>query len=811
MQPPHSSHAYHLNYTVLLLAMLTLAACSNTKYLQKDQALYTSSSVKVSGEGLVAADKQDLRSSLSSKSLMLQQSNGKFVGTRIKVFLYNQKYNEKKSNWFWNLMLSPRNLEAPAIYDSIKTKESLKRMVSYLNNQGYFYATASYTEKIKHQKASVTYEVNTGKNFIVNNVSYEVEDTAILQLVKSAASFSLIKKNTPYKQDALVSERERLTRLVKNAGYFKFNRDAIEFEIDTLHKALFRNPLNPFEGITNIFNERKGLEKPTMDITVKIKNPEDTLTAWEAYRIDSIYVYPDFPINGNPSDTSFKTDAHRFITIRSRQEILKPRVLSRSVLLRPGDLYSQQQQTNTINKLYDLGVWQFVTLQYKEKRDTTNKLDAVLFLTPKRRQELGANFEVSTSSDYNVGSGISLNYRHLNVNRAANQLGVSLNAGLEMIRNQEGNFVLQAKQIGGQVDLTFPRFITPFRIRSGNRGTIRTRLSAGMDYLSRIDRFKITNINASFGYEWNESIYRRWIVKPISLNYVGVSLDQAFRDTVVDKNPYLRRSFEPAFIGGENITYIFSNNDVFHKRHNSYFRANIEESGLWLNGINSIMNGISGNKSNLESMTGLTISNFVKLEADYRHYWNFGLHSSVATRVYGGVGIPYGKSSVLPYIRQFTAGGPLSIRAWRLRSLGPGSFKDSSDIARIFPDQTGDMKLEGNVEYRFDLIRMFNGSVNLKGATFLDIGNIWMLSQDDSRPGGEFHLNKLYHDLAVGTGAGLRLDFTFFLVRLDWGIPLKVPYYTGQKSGWYISEWDLADKQWRRDNIIWNIAIGYPF
>lgn len=811
MQPPHSSHPSCLNYTVLLITLLMLTACSNTKYLQKNQNLHTGSSVSVKGEGLLAADKQDLRSSLSSKSLMLQQPNSKFMGTRIKVFLYNQKYNEKKSNWFWRLMLAPRNLEAPVIYDSAKTKESVQRMVSYLNNQGYFYATATYTEKIRHQKASVTYQVNTGRNFIVNNLYYDVQDTAILKLVKASEQFSLIKKNTPYKQDALISERERLMRLVKNAGYYKFSRDAIEFEIDTLHKALFRNPLNPFEGISNIFSERRTVEKPTMDITIRIKNPEDSLTAWELYRIDSIYVYPDFPLSGNLADSAFKTDTRRYITIRSRTEYIRPRVLSRSVLLRNGDLFSQQQHNNTINRLYDLNIWQSINLQYLEKKDTTNKLNAYLYLTPKRKQELGANFEVSTSSDYMVGSGISLNYRHLNMNRAANQLSVSLNAGLEMIRNQQNSFVVQAKQFGAQVDLTFPRFISPFRIRQNNRSSMRTRLTAGFDYLSRIDRFKINNINASFGYEWNESIYKRWIVKPISLNYVGVSLNQAFRDTVVDKNPYLRRSFEPAFIGGENITFIFSNNDVFHKRHNSYFRANLEESGLWLNGINSIAGTISGHRSDLESVTGLTISNFIKLEADYRHYWNFNLHTSLATRVYAGVGVPYSKSQVLPYIRQFTAGGPMSIRAWRLRTLGPGSYKDSSEIAQIFPDQTGDMKLEGNIELRFDLLRMFNGTVNLKGATFLDIGNIWMMSKDPARPGSEFHLSTLYNDLAVGTGAGLRLDFNYFLVRLDWGIPLKVPYYTGQRHGWYLSEWDLADKQWRRDNIIWNIAIGYPF
>lgn len=811
MQPPHSSHSPKLNYLLLLIASLALAACSNTKYLQKGQQLYVNSAVEVKGEDLGSADKQELRNALSSKSLMLQQSNKTFLGTRIKVWLYNQKYNEKKSNWLWNLILAQRNLEAPAVYDSTKTKESLQRMVSYLNNQGYFYATADYEERLKRQKTSVTYKVNTGTNFVVNNVLYDVPDTALLALVKSSEHFTLLKKGMPYKQELLGSERERLMRLMKDAGYYKFTRDAIEFEIDTLNKALFRNPLNPFEGLSSIFADRRNVVRPTMDITVRVRNPEDSATAWQRYHIDSVYVYPDFPLNANPNDSSFTEEHRRSLVVRYRQNILRPRVLARSVLLRSGDTYSQQSYAGTINRLYDLGVWQFVTLQYKEDTARPNALDAYLFLTPKRRQELGANLEVSTSSDYLFGSGISLSYRHLNLNRAANQLGVSLRTGVETIRNQQGSFIVQAKEFGGEVNLTFPRLITPFRIRQNNRSTGRTRLSAGISYLSRVDRFDISNINAAFGYEWNESAYKRWIVKPITLNYVGVNLNDAFRDTVVNKNPYLRRSFEPAFIGGENITFIYSNNDIFHKNHYSYFRANVEESGLWLNGVNGIMNGISGQRTNLETLTGLTISNFIKLEADYRHYWNLGPHSSVATRVYAGAGIPYGKSDVLPYIRQFTAGGPNSIRAWRLRTLGPGTFKDSSYIATIFPDQTGDMKLEGNVEFRFDMIRMFNGSVNLKGATFLDIGNIWMISKDSVRAGAEFRITNLYRDLAVGTGAGIRLDFSFFLVRLDWGIPIKVPYFTGNKSGWYLGEWDLGNSKWRRDNIIWNVAIGYPF
>ncbi|CAL1520237.1 BamA/TamA family outer membrane protein [Chitinophaga sp. MM2321] len=811
MQLPPESRIFLLKYLLLLAVLLALGACSNTKYLQKDQSLYVSSKVDVNGD-ILNSEKQDLRSSLSSKSLMTQQPNKKLLNSRIKVWLYNQKYNEKKSNWFWNIVLSKRNLEEPVVYDSLKTKESVSRMTSYLHNQGFFYASVAYAEKMKRHKTSVTYAVTTGKNFVLDKITYDVPDTAILAIVHANERLSLIKKGVAFKSATLSSERERLTRIIKDAGYYKFNRDAIEFTVDTLNKALFRNTLNPFEGFVNIFNENKGREKPTMDVEVRIKNPEDVGdSTWQQYHISKIYAYPDFPINGNPSDSSLKEDLRKYVTIRSHQDILKPKIMSKSILLRPGEPYSLQQYNNTVNKLYDLGIWQFVTLQYKENKDTANALDAYLFLTPRRKQELGVNFEVSNSSDYTLGSGVSLNYRHINLNKSGTQLGMSLNTGIELLRTQQGPWVLQSREFGGEVSLTWPRFALPFNIKQANRSNVKTRLSLGANFLSRIEKFDISSINLSYGYDWNETSYKRWIVRPFTLNYVGVTLNQLFKDSTVDKNPYLKRSFEPALIGGENISFIYSNNDLLHQRHYSYFRVNLEESGLWLNGINSLVSAASGRKNNLETLTNVNISNFVKLEADYRHFWKLGVHGALATRVYAGVGIPYSTSQVLPYIRQFTAGGPNSIRAWRLRTLGPGSFKDSSSTAQIFPDQTGDMKLEGNVEYRFDLLRMFGGTINLKGATFLDMGNIWMIKKDPDRPGSDFQFNQLYRDLAMGTGVGVRLDFSFFLIRLDWGIPLKVPYFTGNKNGWYVGEWDLKDGEWRKNNIIWNIAIGYPF
>lgn len=790
-----------------LMVCLFLAACSNTRYLQENQSLLVDTDVDIKGT-LTSAEKTDLKNDLTSRSLMLQQPNQKFLGSRLKVWLYNQKNYEKKSNWFWNLMLSERNLEAPVIYDSVKTKESMERMVAYLNNQGYFYANVQSRQDVSGQKASVTYDVNTGKNFVIRKITYDIPDTAIAKVVKDGEKLSLLKTDVPYKASDLSSERERLTRLIRDAGYYKFNRDLVVFTVDTLNKSLFVDPLNPFEMMPNVLRSD---QRPTLDVEVSIQQPEDTNSdQTKLFYLNKIYIYPDLYLQESTEDTSFHTTETRNLTIKYHQNIVRPRVLMRAVQLRPNERYSTSNYSNTINRLYDLNLWQFVSLQYKDAKDTVQKLDAFIQLTPRKKQEISTNFDVTTSNDYAVGSAVSLGYRHFNLNRAANELHITLKGGIEL-RNLNGEGLsLQAQEYGINADYVLPRFMLPFRVRQNYRSTAKTRISAGYNNLRRIDKFNIRTVTGSLGYEWNESIYKRWNVKPFNLNFVGVSLVPEFERTVVDQNPYLRRSFEPAFIGGEAAAFIFSNDDIFHKRQNTYFRAAVEESGAWLEGVNSLINTITGKRDDLESAANTKISRFVRLDLDYRHYWNYN-RSSLATRAFLGIGLPYGQSDVLPYVRQYTSGGPNSIRAWRLRTLGPGSYYDTSYVATIFPDQTGDMRFEGNVEYRFNILRLFGGTMMLKGATFLDFGNIWMLKEDTSRPGAAFHLKNLYADMAIGTGAGVRLDFSYFVIRLDWGIPLKKPYPTENSKGWYIGEWTLGDSRWRRDNIIWNVAIGYPF
>ena len=273
---------------------------------------------------------------------------------------------------------------------------------------------------------------------------------------------------------------------------------------------------------------------------------------------------------------------------------------------------------------------------------------------------------------------------------------------------------------------------------------------------------------------------------------------------------FLKNSFTSTFIGGENVSFIYNNQGPLHQRQFNYFRINLDESGLLLNGLNGVIRGLSGGKSSFASLSSVSFSQYVKVDAEYKHYY-VRKHASLVSRVYGGIGVPYGTSDVMPYVKQFTAGGPNSMRAWRLRALGPGSYynPDFND-PDIFSDQTGEIKLEGNLEYRFDILKLFGGLMMLKGAFFVDAGNIWTLQENPSKPGSAFRLARFYQDLAVGGGFGLRLDFSYAVLRFDLATPFKVPYIP-ENYGWIFHTLQPMDPAWRRENLIFNFAVGYPF
>ena len=797
-------------YGAWLPLTLLLFSCSNTKYLAQNQALLVSSSVKLQGD-LNASEKDDLKNSLSSSSILLQHPNTKFLNImRLKLWLYNQKNSEKKVGKIWNWLLIDKNMEPPVIYDSAKSLQSSHNMVSYLNNQGFFYASVDYDQRIKSQKASVTYHVNTGKNFTIDSIDFYIPDTLIRQVVLAARPFSYLKPHMPFKIETLSQEQTRLTNVIRDHGYFKFSSDQVQFVVDTIHKEIFNNILDPFANIESSLDLNSASENPKLNITVQILNPTDS-TRFQRYWLRDIYVYPDYYTYATPTDSIFRQTTYKDLIIRSRQDLIRPRVLDNAILLHKGEEYSQSNYDFTIQKLNTLGVWKFVNIEMDTVGGIRDSLDCYIFLIPARKQELGVNLEATSSTDYVVGGALNLTYKNRNTNRAANQVTANLKTGVEWNSDSARSFFVQAREYSGQVNVSFPRFITPWKISDvGRFSKASTSLGLGFSYLDRLGFFSLSTVNGSFGYDWNETRYKKWIVKPFAFSYTRMfNISENFSKQL-DANPFLKNSFASTFIGGENISFIFNSQDPLHQEHFNYFRINLDESGLLLNGIDAAIRGVSGSKSDFASLTSVGFSQYVKVDAEYKHYYN-RRHASLVSRVYAGVGIPYGSSDVLPYIKQFTAGGPNSLRAWRLRALGPGSYYNPDvNNPDIFPDQTGDMKLEANLEYRFDIFKLFGGFLKVKGATFLDAGNIWDLQKNPYKPGSEFKLARLYQDIALGGGFGLRLDFSYAVLRFDFATPFKVPY-VADNYGWIVNTIHPLESDWRRRNIVFNFAVGYPF
>ncbi|MGH2643712.1 MAG: hypothetical protein ACRDE2_07190, partial [Chitinophagaceae bacterium] len=276
-------------YFILPALMLVSYSCSNTKYLSKNQALLVSSEIKLKGD-LAGAERDNIRNSLNSPSIMQQHPNTKFLNIlRLKLWFYNQKHNEKKVGKIWNWLLINKNMEPPVIYDSTKTKLTIQNMTGYLDNQGYFHSSVNYNQVIKSQKASVIYQVYTGQNFIIDSIGYHIQDSAIRKAVLLSAPSSFLKKNEPFTMSELSQEQSRLTDVIRNSGYFKFPNDHIQFVIDTINKAIFNNILDPFANIQNSIKVSEGSQHPKLNVTVQILNPTDS-TDFQRYWIRNIYV-----------------------------------------------------------------------------------------------------------------------------------------------------------------------------------------------------------------------------------------------------------------------------------------------------------------------------------------------------------------------------------------------------------------------------------------------------------------------------------------------------------------------------------------
>ncbi|NEW82504.1 MAG: BamA/TamA family outer membrane protein, partial [Mariniphaga sp.] len=581
--------------------------------------------------------------------------------------------------------------------------------------------------------------------------------------------------------EKLRAERMRIDDVLKNHGYFYFNPDYLLFKADTSnvnHCVSFK-------------------------LTLKDTVPQNAITV---YHINNVYINQNYSLNERRRGAS--KDTVRFENIvfvgKETQMKIKPEVILESIFLRKPDVFSRQNHIITLNRLMSMGNFKLVQVNFLEKdAKATGLLDVNILMTPLPKHTFRAGLDLVSKSNNFTGPRMNLSLLNRNTFKGSELLSLNL-AGSFEAQLSGNNQNLFSYSWNPQLELTFPRFLIPFKLKQSTSIYIpKTHFSLSYNYLKRVSYFDMRTFQFVFGYKWKENIRKEHEFNPIDISYTTVGNKSAAFNDLVNPNPFLKKSYEEKFIAGGTYSFSFNNQMIPGKKVQSYFLLKSELAG----NLFSLARVISGKKVSSENpgtIAGSVYSQFAKISVDARGYYNFRDKNMMVMRFFAGVGKPYGNADVLPYSKQFFSGGPNSIRAFHINSLGPGTYYQDTK-KNGFLQLGGDLKLEMNAEYRFGIMRY------LKGALFVDAGNVWLLKSNPENIGSPFVFSKFMNEVAVGTGVGLRVDVSFFILRFDLAMPLRMIPKTEANFRWVTNEINFGSSAWRGDNLILNVAIGYPF
>lgn len=711
--------------------------------------------------------------------------------------------------------------EAPVILDTTLVARSVEQLELYLDKEGYYRGVVDDTiyfnrtklfskergRPFKQPKAEVEYRIRAGRPYTLCTWTWRVNDPSIDSLVRASMGASLLVPGMRLDSDVLDKERTRISDLMRQQGYLFFTRDLVQYDADT--SAGDREVDLVLHIERPLTRGDKGLKG----------TPEGSVYAIEDVIID----ISGRPLIGNvkrsPPDTTTYRDY--IFLFRGERPAYRPKALLNSVLVKPGTRFSQATNDRTYRRLTNLRVFDRVDITYDTSATQQPfTADCRINLLPSKRQNFSAE-GFGTNRGGFLGTSISLNYRHKNLFRSMGSVQAQMTMGLEAQQSLSGqnggaddaslavgrDVLFNTIEFGPEVTVRFPRFLLPFVHTDSWVKTWgqRTAVSILYNYQRRPD-YTRTLAKVSFGYEWNKSRTRTWGVFPVEFNIIRIpELSNAFLDFIQTANDaVLRDSYTDHVVAGARVVYTLNTQDPNVRKRNVFFwRPVLQTSGHLLQLANQVLGleqrtDTAGNS--FYTMAGVRFAQFIKLENDLRYYHTIHEKSSLAFRLFGGVGVPFGNLDVLPFETSFFGGGANGMRAWRARSLGPGSY---SAPLNAF-DRIGEVRIEGNAEYRFKLIGY------LEGALFCDIGNIWDLHPNPAKPGGAFNVGDFASELAFGTGVGIRLNFDFFLVRFDLGLQTKDPSLPmGQR--WIFEPKGPEHVTTLGQKLNFNLGIGYPF
>lgn len=763
-------------FIAAFILQIIMSSCSNTKYLPEGELLYVGGKVKVEDTLVSRGERKDLQK--EQQLLIRPKPNSKILGLRFKLFFYNISGKPKKEKGFRHWVHTKLG-EPPVLFSQVDLDYNSRLLQNHAENRGYFKSSATADSTRHGKRVTAEYLVNCGKQYTIKSIEFPNDSSAISKAINATQEKSLLKIGEAYNLEKIKSERERIDVLLKDKGFYYFGPDYLLIQVDST----------------------VGNYQTKLIVKVKEETPKK---AEKVFKIGKIIIYPNYSLKQNnrflnklKKDSTAVDNYHDF-TIVDKDKLFHPRIFDRTLYFHKGDIYNRTAHNLSLNRLVNLGTFKFVKNQFTPSDSLGgNVLDAYYYLTPLKKKSIRVEVLGKTNSANYTGTELNVNWSNRNTFKGAELFTISAFGGLEFqMAGQNKGF--DVFRVGTEANLIWPRFIAPFELHSSSGFVPKTKATIGYEFQKREQLYALNSFKFSFGYLWKENIRKEHALNVLNINYISPNSVTDLYRTQMSADPSLAKVIEKQLIFGPTYSYTYTNTMESARKHTVYFKGAIDAAGT----ITGLLTGADIKKQDTVKVLGVAFSQYIKLETDFRHYMKLGKDSQLASRIIVGAGYGYGNSKELPYIKQFFIAGTNSIRAFRARSIGPGSYL--SDIPTTFlPDQSGDIKLEVNTEYRAKIVSI------VKGAVFVDAGNIWLMNKNPDKVGSEFS-NKFMQQIAVGTGVGLRFDLSFLLLRTDFSFPIRKPYLDDGKR-WVIDQINFGSGSWRNENLIFNLAIGYPF
>ena len=764
----HSSFIIHHLY---LIGFVFMTACQIKKHLPEGTLLYNGAKVKVEKVEDFKGKPKPIAKAL--EGIAAPRKNKMILGFPYKVAMWYAIGEPRKQSGF-KYWLRNRLGEAPVLSTRVDIKANETNMQAYLENKGYFKSTVLGKTDTQGYKLKAIYAAKVTQPYMFDTIKW-VLDTSELSshILKIRSRTSYVKQGDQFDIESIKAERNRIDLALKRRGFYFFSPDYILAYIDT----------------TNI--------KHTINVfyIVKKETPEN---ARYPQVIHEVTIFPNYTLLLPPPDTSKLnlTDYEGYF-IRDTVKAYKPKTLVRPLTYEVGSVYNLNEHNNTLNRYINMGQFKFVKSRYESTTDSlaSKRMNVYYYLTPLKKKNFNAEVAGFTKSNSFKGGQINTNWKNRNLLRGAEQLNVKMYGAIETSSvdtlRDNNNF-----RVGTELTLTVPRFVTPFRLKESSYFLPVTKFLIGYEWIRRQQLYTKNFIRGEYNLNWKESAKKEHSLTPLSITYNNATRFSAQYLEQVNKFPVLSYAILPEVIAGTTYNYSFNNNNA-REKNIFFFNGHVDFAGNLLGLVKQPKQAFS------EKIADAYFAQYFKSDVEVRYSRKLSTDVYWSNRINIGIGLPYGNSSYLPFTHQFVIGGSNSLRGFVPRQLGPGRVLTTAEQQIAYPQIGGDYKLEVQTELRFPLVS------KLHGALFMDAGNIW--SKNSLIFGEDARLTRQFmKDIAVDGGIGIRLDINILIIRLDVGIPFRKPWLE-RGSEWVLDQISFGNRSWRKDNMVWNIGIGYPF